>query len=105
MGLQIQLQIPHLQHIGENVLQLGTGIPGAADVLGLDDLSQLFRCLGGSLHAQVSQNQALLQLIEEVVVNLVDIGENLIEGAADGVSGFSQALFDFVKKTHLLIPF
>ena len=105
MGGKVQLGIPHTDHIRQNVLQGLLGLVRLGDVPLPDDPAQPVRCLGGSFHTQVRQDQALFQIVVKIVVNLRAAGEKIAPGIAEGIPSLGEPSFDFFKKSHFLLLF
>ena len=100
MGGQIQLRVPHGKHIHQNFLQRFPRFLRGFQVLLPDGLAQPPHSLDGGVHAQVGQNQALLQFIVKIVVDFGKAGEHAAQRAAERLSGLGQSGLDFVKKAH-----
>ena len=103
-GVQPQLRLPHLEHVGEHLAQARPRPLHVLDLLRLHPAAQLLHGLHGGVHPHVAQNQRLFQLVVEVVVQLS--GEELVEGVSDVLLGAGQPRLDLFKKAHVvLVPF
>ena len=84
----------------QNILQGSLGFLGGLQVLFTDDLTQTVRGLGGSFHTQVSQDQAFLQLVVKIIVQLAETRKYIAQRVAQGISGLGQTSLNFIKKSH-----
>jgi len=96
---EIKPCVADVQHVGEHLAQRRSGVLRAFEMPLLYNRAQPGDGLVGRLDAEVGQDQALLELIEEIVVDLRD-GKY----AADGTGGLAQSLFEFYKKAHAASP-
>ena len=103
MGGQVQVGVSHADHAGEDHPQGRLGLVRPGDVLIPYRLAELLRGLGRGLHTHVRQDQALLQLVIEVLVQLRILGEQVVPALAEGIPGLGEALLDLIKKSHKLL--
>ena len=82
--------------IGYNMVLFISGL----QVLHVDPFPKLFHRADRRVDAQIRQDQALLQVVIEIVVNAVESGKHAADGTLHGMTRFAQALPDSFKKTH-----
>ena len=104
LGIQTQAGVAHVQHLHQDVLQGRFGLLRLPDFFLLHPAAQALHRPSGSLHSQVGQDQAFLQLVVKIVVQIGKAGKYIAQSLGHGFSGFGQAFFDFTKKTHNLSP-
>ena len=96
-GGKVQRAVTHLEHFHQDFPERRPGLLGGFEpvlpYLGPESIHGLH----GGVHPQVGQDQALLQLVVKVVVNLRKAGED----TGDGSRGLAEALLDFVEKAHV----
>ena len=62
--------------------------------------AQFLDHLGGSVHAQIRQDQRFFQLIVKIVIDGLEAGKYLAQRIAQRGAGFGKTRLDFIKKSH-----
>ena len=96
LRVEPQAGVADVQHVGEDGAQGDLGLVDGLDVLLADGLAQAVHDGLGGVHAEVGDDEALFQIVVEVVVQLAG-GED----AADGAGSLAQPLLEFFKKSHV----
>ncbi|MPM58197.1 hypothetical protein SDC9_105027 [bioreactor metagenome] len=93
--LQAEGRVAHVQHLRQNLPQGGAHRCFAGDALPLHFGPKPLHRLGGGVHAQIRQNQALLQIVKKRLV----VGGNGIAGDV-----LLPDFFQFAEKAHSTRP-
>ena len=104
-GAQIKRRVPHVQHVHQDFLQGCLGLLGLLQMPLPNRLAQPLHSFRRRVHAQVGQNQALLQFVVKVLVQLGIAGKDASQGVAEGIPGFGKSCLDFIKKSHTFSPY
>ena len=99
-GGQVQFRRTYVQHLRQDVLQGVLGLLGGFQVVLPNPLAEPLHGLAGGLHPQVRQDEALLQLVVKIVVQLGKAGKHLPQRIAQGVPGLGETRLDLIKKSH-----
>ncbi len=93
-GGQIQRRVPHGDHLRQDLPQGGLDLLLVPELFLAHPGAQLLHRLQGGVHAQIRQDQRLLQFLEKGLVRLRKAGEEV-----------GGDFFQFVKKAHSTRPF
>ena len=104
LGGKIQLRVSHVQHIHQDILQSGLCFLGCFQVLLTNGLPKSLHRFSGGFHPQIRENQALLQFVIKIIVNLRKTGKYTAQGVAEGIPGLCHSGLDFIKKSHKTPP-
>ena len=105
LGGKLQLGVAHIQHLHQNVLQGLPHLVGTFEMLHIHLFPELLHGLHRRVHAQIRQNQALLQVVIKIVVNAMEARKNPAQGILEALPGFGQSGLDFFKKAHVPLSF
>ena len=92
-GREIQLRAAHVHLLSQNVPEGGLDRLLVLELLLPDPRAEFFHGVQRRVHAQVRQDQRLLQLLEKGLVRLGEAGEEICGD-----------LFQLVKKAHGILP-
>jgi len=93
-GGEVQGRVPYGDHLRQDLPEGRLYLLLVPELFLPDPLAQLLHCLQRSVHAQIRQDQRLLQFLEKGLVRLREAGEQI-----------GGDFFQFVKKAHSTRPF
>ena len=92
-----------IKDFGDFLFQKGLQIFRTVDFLFLNALAHSRHELFRGLHAHIGHNQRFFEFIEELIINIGIADNQLFNLIGQVFAGLVQTLFQFVKKSHVLL--